>query len=102
MGLCGQPRTSKCHVRGPWAADRSDSQVDSRAISQNQRGSSNQSSEHECGVVVDTDGCAWFYWLIVVHDASAVRQVAASHVDPLRRAVIGRQANSKTDHVATR
>jgi hypothetical protein len=50
--------------------------------------SSDLSSEHESSFVVDTDRCTRFHRLVAVHDAPAVRKVAAAHVDPLRGAVI--------------
>jgi hypothetical protein len=60
----------------------------------------NRPGEHESGVVVDADGCPRFHRLVAVHDAPAVREVAAPRVDPLRGSVVRRQAYPEADHPA--
>jgi len=62
--------------------------------------SSDRAGEHESGFVVDSDGRTRFYRLVAVHDAPAVGEVAAPHVDPLRGAVIGVKAHADARHRA--
>ena len=62
--------------------------------------SSGRPGEHESGLVVDRDGRARFHRLVALHDAPAVGEVAAPHVDPLRGAVIAVKAHADAHHLA--